>query len=869
MPRPPASLFPSRSRAGSRPAHSPYEAAASPSAAIAAQHQQATRLHQQYLRLQARATEQLTHLLARPASTPAAVPHRDGVAVVRGIRYDEATLLTAVAGPMREVFGDWGVPDDEHLMKFRMPAPPFHFVTRLRELDGEPGGMRTGSWAVAEYDVPHDAWFFEENGTRTLPLAVLLEIVLQPCGLLAAHVGSARTSRRPRLLRLLDGDLEFRQGPPDRVTHLRTTVHLTDVQHWDDALVETFRIRCLADGAELLDGKATFGFFPPESFDPPTGMPVSEADRARLAAPYDAEPVHLLHRPARHFGRPLRLPGPRLLMLDRITGNWPDAGPAGLGRLRAEADVRADAWFFEAHFHGDPVQPGSLGLDAMSQLLQFHLIDQGIGTGLPTPRFRSWHPGQRLTWSHRGQVVPADGRVTVEMDILERTGDADGGSVTARAWLWVDGRRIYHAPLLRVSVGPGPASAAHTHTPETDPALPTPAVTEHLFDPAADTWVRDHCPTFTLPALPLMSMANLLARAAADYSARPVVALRDVQAHRWLPLSEPAALRLTCQGPADRPTISLSVWRESKVPALSRFAPVATATAGYELPARPARFAPLMDSRPVPDPYENGELFHGPGFHYLVSSRLAPEGSSGVLDPERGTVPPGLLHQGLLDGATHVIPHTSMWQWCPGIGRNTVAYPHRLATLHLYEPLPHTGLVEVEARFTGFDANDPQLPMIDVQLCNEDRVLADFRLITVLVTAEGLPEAPGHLRRAFLRDHQYVPGLLLSSLSEGGTTVLSAETVDRIDYLAGTVAAVYGLEPGPRSPGSTAVIAVKEHLARRLRTHPSRITVDAGHTAGWSQDDPGRPYPVHVTTAGEQVKVRDASTAAPTEEATA
>jgi 3-hydroxymyristoyl/3-hydroxydecanoyl-(acyl carrier protein) dehydratase len=37
----------------------------------------------------------------------------------------------------------------------------------------------------------------------------------------------------------------------------------------------------------------------------------------------------------------------------------------GLGWLRAEKDVDAGDWYFKAHFFQDPVQPGSLGVQAM------------------------------------------------------------------------------------------------------------------------------------------------------------------------------------------------------------------------------------------------------------------------------------------------------------------------------------------------------------------------------------------------------------------------------------------------------------------------------------------------------------------------
>lgn len=85
------------------------------------------------------------------------------------------------------------------------------------------------------------------------------------------------------------------------------------------------------------------------------GLPTSPAERDRLAEPCPRAPW--LYR----ADRQPRLAGPMLMMIDRITGYWPDAGPAGLGRLRAEKDVDPGAWFFKAHFFQDPVMPGSPG----------------------------------------------------------------------------------------------------------------------------------------------------------------------------------------------------------------------------------------------------------------------------------------------------------------------------------------------------------------------------------------------------------------------------------------------------------------------------------------------------------------------------
>ena len=58
---------------------------------------------------------------------------------------------------------------------------------------------------MAEYDIDPDAWFFEADREDSLPLAILLEIALQPCGWLAAYMGSALNSEEDLLFRNLGG----------------------------------------------------------------------------------------------------------------------------------------------------------------------------------------------------------------------------------------------------------------------------------------------------------------------------------------------------------------------------------------------------------------------------------------------------------------------------------------------------------------------------------------------------------------------------------------------------------------------------------------------------------------------------------------
>ena len=289
-------------------------------------------------------------------------------------------------------------------------------------------------------------------------------------------------------------------------------------------IIESFEVECFRDGEAVFAMKTVFGFFPTAAFAQQVGLPVRQSERARLEAPCDRT-VDLTTRPARYCDGAARLPGPMLLMLDRVTGYWPDGGRAGLGRLRAEKDVDPGEWFFKAHFFQDPVQPGSLGVEAMCQLLQFYMIERGLGEGVPHPRFEPLMLGHDVTWKYRGQVVPHARRVVIEVEIVESGRDDRGPFVVAEGWLWVDGTRLYSARGLTLRIVPG-----------------TPPATEEVFDPGRAPWVLDHRPTYTRPTLPMTCVVErLAAAAAAPQPGQRVVGLRDVRLSRWLVRTSPSA----------------------------------------------------------------------------------------------------------------------------------------------------------------------------------------------------------------------------------------------------------------------------------------------------------------------------------------
>lgn len=138
-----------------------------------------------------------------------------------------------------------------------------------------------------------------------------------------------------------------------------------------------------------------------------------------------------------------QLPAPPMLLFDRITTITTEGGKYGKGYIEAEFDIRPDLWFFDCHFLGDPVMPGSLGLDAMWQLIGFFLGWIG-GKG----RGRALGGGE-VTFS--GQVTQDVKLVTYKVD-MKRVINRSLVMGLGDAVLEADGTPIYTAKDLKVGL---------------------------------------------------------------------------------------------------------------------------------------------------------------------------------------------------------------------------------------------------------------------------------------------------------------------------------------------------------------------------------------------------------------------------------
>lgn len=374
------------------------------------------------------------------------------VAVVDGFTFNERAVLACALGKPSTAFGPMYQRFDGSMRVARLPSPPYLFISRIAEVHGPIGVMRAGARVLAEYDLPESVWYLDANGCRTMPFAVLLEAALQPCGWLSSYVGSALTVDSELGFRNLDGEgsvlSELRGG--DGI--LRTEVELTDVSASAGMIIESFTVRCWLGEREVYRLRTVFGFFPPEALANQAGLPRSATQTELLVRESD-QSIDLDAVPCERFAsdRP-RLPGPMLRMIDRIEGWWPEAGAAGLGQLRAVKDIDPGEWFFQAHFFQDPVQPGSLGIEAMLQCLQAAALLLRLDEGVEAARFECIALDRAHQWKYRGQVLPHNRQVhtTLEITMIER--DARGVLLQGDASLWVDGMRIYEAKGLGLRV---------------------------------------------------------------------------------------------------------------------------------------------------------------------------------------------------------------------------------------------------------------------------------------------------------------------------------------------------------------------------------------------------------------------------------
>lgn len=395
------------------------------------------------LRLAGADRRQLEAFWRRRRPTPAA-SRPPAAAVV----HPRSHLLEFARGKPSRAFGEPYRPFDAQRFIARLPAPPYLFIDRITAVEPPAWELKPGGWVEAEVDVPPDAWYLRAERSRSLPYCVLLEAALQPCGWLAAFMGSALKSEKPLHFRNLGGQALLHRHPRADCGTLRMRVRLRQVSEVPDMIIEHFDFEIFDPEGRVYDGSTYFGFFTPAALQRQQGLrdasatafpPLPEQDRFTVVR-FPAEAPLTPDDPSESSTPALAMPAGALRMIDGIDRFMPRGGPAGLGFVRGFKAVAPQEWFFDAHFHQDPVCPGSLGIESFLQLLKF-AARQRWPVLADSHRF-ALQTGAPHRWTYRGQILPANRMVTVEAAITA-VEEAPHPALKASGILCVDGLPIY------------------------------------------------------------------------------------------------------------------------------------------------------------------------------------------------------------------------------------------------------------------------------------------------------------------------------------------------------------------------------------------------------------------------------------------
>jgi PfaB family protein len=340
----------------------------------------------------------------------------------------------------------------------RTPNADLQLTTRVTEIVGERHNFKKNATVVAEFDVPEDAWFYQNNSVDSLmPYSIIMEIALQPCGFISAWVGTT--------LKFPDTDLYFRNldgnGTLFKEIDLRgktivNTSTATSTTAAGNTIIQSFTFDMTVDGEPYYSGTAVFGYFVKDQLTHQLGLdngvtsqgwhlenkiPAEQIQTVVLDSP-EARQEYFEVQPEKPF---YHLAGPQLEFVD-VVSIVENGGKDGKGYIYAERTVDVDDWFFACHFHQDPVMPGSLGVEAMFQILQLFAMQQGFGDGMKNPRFN--HVLDKISWKYRGQITTVNKQMSLDLHItkIEKT---DGRvTLVADGNLSKDGLRIYELSNL-------------------------------------------------------------------------------------------------------------------------------------------------------------------------------------------------------------------------------------------------------------------------------------------------------------------------------------------------------------------------------------------------------------------------------------
>ena len=357
----------------------------------------------------------------------------------------------------------------------RTPCGDLQVVTQVVEVQGKRLDLKKQSSCIAEYYVPSDAWYFTKNSHEGwMPYSLIMEIALQPNGFISGYMGTT--------LKYPDKDLFFRNldGSGDLIKQVdlrgKTIVNksvLLSTTMAGGMIVQSFTFELYVkneNAAVSLEshdlvrhelfykGTAVFGYFGADALTNQLGI-----DNGRITHAWyvdnetptaKIETINLRDEHLSFYQAPVNKPhyklaGGQMNFIDTVS-IVEGGGSAGVAYIYGERTIDPTDWFFRYHFHQDPVMPGSLGVEAIIELMQTYALKNNLGKAFTNPRFTA--PNSVVKWKYRGQITPLNKQMSLDVHITEIINTAGEVRLIGDANLSKDGLRIYQVKDIVLSI---------------------------------------------------------------------------------------------------------------------------------------------------------------------------------------------------------------------------------------------------------------------------------------------------------------------------------------------------------------------------------------------------------------------------------
>jgi PfaB family protein len=377
---------------------------------------------------------------------------------------NEEQIQEFCLGSVSKCFGaEYEIYDTGHITASRMPNTHLNFLHRVLEVKGKRHQLTKGSIIITEYDAPLETWYYHHNSSNTLPYSVLMEIALQPCGFLAAYLGTTLLYPNDSLyFRNLDGQGRILKKVDIRGKTITNTARLLSTSNIQGMIIQRFDFEMVCDGEPFYQGTASFGFFSPNALANQVGLDSGKDIRPWIedtnGLPTTIDLKSQKNR-ARFYLMNARQPHYRLAQHQLDLLNFvqivEDGGRYQQGYLYAKKEVKLTDWYFKCHFHQDPVMPGSLGIEAILQAMQLYALQLDLGKHLKSPRFEQLIDHE-IIWKYRGQIPQPEDHTEMYLEVHLSKVESGKDKVTliGDASLWKPNLRIYEVKNVAVCLFP-------------------------------------------------------------------------------------------------------------------------------------------------------------------------------------------------------------------------------------------------------------------------------------------------------------------------------------------------------------------------------------------------------------------------------